>query len=226
MFVALGGGVGVVGLHVAGDAVDVFEEEGQEVQVIFFCERGVHGVEFFDVVGTVVGGEGDAGEGYLGSALLELLDHGGEVGLGLLQGEAAEAVVASELEDDELGVAGDDALDAVEAVLGGVAADAGVDDVVVVAAGVEELLEDIGVGLAGVGAEAGGEGVAEADDEVLRGRREALRGGLLRWGRGGRGGGRGSGCGCGVFCVTRNVFTASAGEADGERCDGDDADSG
>jgi hypothetical protein len=153
---------------------------------------------------------------------LELLDHGGEVGLGLFEGEAAEAVVASELEDDELRMAGEDAGDAVEAVLGGVAADAGVDDVVVVAAGVEELLEDVGVGLAGVGAEAGGEGVSEADDEVLRGRRGASRGGLLRRWRGGRGSGRGRW----VFCVVRNVFTASAGEADGERCDGDEADSG
>ena len=29
LLVAFGGGVGVVGLHVAGDAVDVFEEEWQ-----------------------------------------------------------------------------------------------------------------------------------------------------------------------------------------------------
>ena len=34
-----------------------------------------------------------------------------------------------------------------------------------VAAGVEQLLKDVGVRLAGVGAEAGGEGVSEADDE-------------------------------------------------------------
>ena len=137
LLVAFGGGVGVVGLHVAGDAVDVFEEEGQEANVIFFCERGVHGVEFFDVVGAVVGGEGDAGENDFGAAGLELRDDGGEVGLGLFEGQAAEAVVAAEFYDDELRLAGEDAGDAVEAILGGVAADAGVEDVVVVAAGVE-----------------------------------------------------------------------------------------
>ena len=62
-------------------------------------------------------------------------------------------------------MAGDDAGDAVEAVLGGVAGDAGVDDVVVEALGVEEMLEVVRVGLAGLGAVAGGEGVAEADEK-------------------------------------------------------------
>ena len=92
--------------------------------MIFFRERGVHGVELFDVVGAVVRGEGDAGEGDLGAAGLELVDDAVEVDLGLFEGEAAEAVVAAELDDDELGFAGDNAGEAVEAVLGGVAADA------------------------------------------------------------------------------------------------------
>ena len=100
LLVALGGGVGVVCLHVAGDAVDVFEEEGEEVDVVLPGEGGVHGVEFFDVVGAVVGREGDAGEDYLRAAGLELLDDGVEVGLGLFEGEAAEAVVAAEFYDD------------------------------------------------------------------------------------------------------------------------------
>ena len=182
MLVALGGGVGVVGLHVAGDAVDVFEDEGQEADAVLLGKGGVHGVEFCDVVGAVVGGEGDAGEDYFGAGLLELVDDAREVGLGLFEGQAAEAVVAAELDDDDLGMAGEDEVDAVEAVLGGVAADAGVDDVVVIAVGVEEALEVVGIGLADVGAVAGGERVAEADD-VLRGRRGALRGG---GGRGGR----------------------------------------
>ena len=120
----------------------------------------------------------------------------------MFEGQAAEAVVAAELYDGDLGMAVEDMLDAVEAVLGGVAGDAVVEDVVVVAGGVEEMLEGVGVGLAGVGAEAGGEGVAEAEDpgSVLRGRRGALRGRRWGWGRcwtggdgcvGGRVGGRG-----------------------------------
>ena len=156
--------------------------------MVLLREGGIHGVEFFDVVGAVVGGEGDAGEDYLGAALLELIDDAGEVGLSLLDGQAAEAVVATELYDDDFGVAVDNELDAVEAVLGGVAGDAGVDDVVVVALGVEEALEMVWVGLADVGAEAGGERVAETDDEVLRGVLRGRRGlrvprGALRGGR-------------------------------------------
>ncbi len=57
-----------------------------------------------------------------------------EVGAGVCDGEAAEAVVAAELDDDDGGVEGEDGVEALDAVLGGVAADALVDDAVVIAA--------------------------------------------------------------------------------------------
>ncbi len=79
--------------------------------------------------------------------------------------EAAEAVVAAELDDGDGGVQGEDVGEAGDAVFGGVAGDAEVDDAVAEAEAVEVCLEEVGVGLAGVGAEAGGEGVAEADDD-------------------------------------------------------------
>ena len=225
LLVALGGGVGVVGLHVAGGAVDVLEEEGDEGDAIFFREGGVHGVKFFDVVGAVVGGEGDAGEGDVGSVGLELMEDAIEVGLGLFEGEAAEAVVAAEFNDNDAGMAGEDAGDAVEAVFGGVAGDAGVEDMVVEVAGVEEALEFVGIGLAGVGAEACGEGVAEADEEraVLHGRRRASRGCLLlRW----RGG---SGCGgrcCRDGGLRRGVAGRGGAAGESEGRDGEEGDSG
>jgi hypothetical protein len=169
LLVAFGCGVGGVFLHVAGDTVDVLEEEGEERHVVLLRECRVDGDELGDVVLAVVGREGDAGEGYLCAGMLEVLDHLGDVGFCLFEGEAAEAVVAAELDDDDaVGVtvdARDDVVEALDAVLGGVAADAGVDDVVVEALGVEEELELVGIGLAGVGAVAGGEGVAEAEDE-------------------------------------------------------------
>ena len=99
------------------------------------------------------------------SALLQRADDRVEVCCGLGDGQAAEAVVAAELHDDELGLRAMTRCDAVEAVLGGVAADAGVDDVVVVALGVEVALEVVGIALAGIDAVAGGEAVAEADDD-------------------------------------------------------------
>ena len=70
--VAFGGGVGVVVLHHAGDPEDVLEEEGQQWDVIFFGEQGVGFVELLDVVGAVVGGEGDAGEDDFGPLALRV----------------------------------------------------------------------------------------------------------------------------------------------------------
>ena len=61
--VAAGGGVGAVGLHHAGDAVDVLEQEGKHGDAVLPGEQGVGLVELADVVGAVVGREGDAGEG-------------------------------------------------------------------------------------------------------------------------------------------------------------------
>jgi len=172
--VAAGGGVGAVVLHHAVDAVDALEEEGEEGGGVFFGEDGVGGLELLDVVGAVVGREADAGEGEAGVAGAESGEDGVEVGAGVFDAEAPEAVVAAELDDDESGVEGDDAVDALEAVLGGVAADALVDDTVGEVVGVEVFLEIVGVALAGIGAMAGGEGVAEADEEG------ALVGGGLR----------------------------------------------
>ena len=60
---------------------------------------------------------------------------------------------------------GEDVGKARDTVFGGVAGDAEVDDAVGEAALVEVGLEEVGVGLTGVGAEAGGEGVAEADND-------------------------------------------------------------
>ena len=88
-----------------------------------------------------------------------------EVGAGVLDAQAAEAVVAAELDDDDCGLQGEDVVEALDAVFGGVAADAFVDDAVVVAAGVEIGLEIVGIALAGIGSVAGGEAVAEADEQ-------------------------------------------------------------
>ena len=101
--------MGVVGLHHAVDAEDASEEKGKKGDVVFLCEQGVGLVELLDVVGAVVGRKGDAGEDDLGSARLEGADDLVEVGAGVFDAEAAEAIVASELDDDDGGLHGDDA---------------------------------------------------------------------------------------------------------------------
>ena len=133
--------------------------------MVFGRDEGVGGVELVDVVRAVVGREGDAGEGDFGAAGFEGADDLVEVGAGVGDGKAAEAVVATELDDDDGGMEGEDVVEAVDAVFGGVSADALVDDAVVVAEGVEVGLEVVGIALAGLGSVAGGETVAEADDE-------------------------------------------------------------
>lgn len=163
--VAFRGGVGAVGLHHSGDAEDSLEEKGEKGELVFFGNDGIGVVELMDVVGAIVGRQGNAGEGDGGSAPFEFGDDAVEVGAGVGDGEAAEAVVATKLDDHEGGFEGDDAVDAGDAVLGGVAADAGVNDAVFVSGVVEVLLEKVGVALAGVGTEAGGEAVAEADEQ-------------------------------------------------------------
>jgi len=157
--------VGVVFLDVAGDAVNIFEQEGKQRELVGPGERGIHGVELGNVVRAVVGWECDAGECDLDASLLEFYNHGIHVGLRGLNGQAAKAVVPAEFEDDDLRVKRDDVLDAFAAVFGGVATDAGVDDPVGVAVGVKKLLQIVWVGLAGVGAVARGEAVAEANDD-------------------------------------------------------------
>ena len=68
-----------------------------------------------------------------GSAGFEGGDDLVEVGAGVFDAQAAETVVAAELDDDDGGLQGEDGVEAFDTVLGGVAADALVDDAVVVA---------------------------------------------------------------------------------------------
>ena len=113
------------------------EKEGEHGYVVLLREQGVCLVELLDVVGAVVGGEGYAGEDDFRSAGFEGAYDLVEVSAGVCDGKAAETVVAAELDDDDGGLEGEDVIEAFDAVFGGVSADALVDDMVVIAAGVE-----------------------------------------------------------------------------------------
>ena len=126
-------------------------------------------VELIDVVGAVVRREGDAGENDFAACLKQSGDEGGEVAARVGDRDAAQAVVAAELDDDDGGVQAEDFFEAVDAIFAGVAADAGVDNFVVVAATVEIGLEIVGIRVAGRDAIAGGDAVSEAHDRRERG---------------------------------------------------------
>ena len=92
-------------------------------------------------------------------------EHLVEVAARLIGGQAAQAVIAAEFNDDNFGVQQQDGAEIGDGVLGGGAAGALVVDSVVVTERIEFLLQVIGIGLAGLKAIAGGDAVAEADQE-------------------------------------------------------------
>lgn len=164
---ALGCGVDAVGLDRSGHGVDVRVKHGQKRDVIARRDLVIHEVELMDVGLAVVGREGDAGEQNPGMCGEQARDDDFKIALGDGERKAAETVVATELNHDDGGVHGENEREAVDAILGGVAADAGVDDAVVVATGVEIFLERGGPCLAGFETVPGGDAVSIADDDGL-----------------------------------------------------------
>ena len=168
-FGALGCGVDAVGLDGSGDGVDVCVEHGQERNVVTGGDLMVHEVELVDVGGAVVGRKRDAGEQDFGMRGEQAGDYGFEIAFGDAEWQSAQAVVAAEFDDDHGGMHGEDAGQSVDGVFGGIAADACVDDAVVVAAGVEVALKRGGVSLVRQEAVAGGDAVSEANEHRLFG---------------------------------------------------------
>ena len=158
-------GMDAVGLDGSGHGVDVRVEHGQQRNVIARGDLVIHEVELMDVGLAIVGRERDAGEQYLGVRCDEAGDDGLKIAFGGGERQATEAVIAAEFDDDDRGVHGEDERESIDAVLGSVAADAGVNDAVVVAAGVEVALERGGPGLAGNEAVASGDAVSVANDD-------------------------------------------------------------
>jgi len=163
--VSLGGGVSAVGLHHAGDAVNILEQEGKHGDAVTAGQQGVGLVELADVVGAVVWREGDAGEGNFGPGTLQGGDDLAEVGAGVCNGQAAQAVVAAELDDDHGGMQREDLGQAFNTILSGIAADALVVHAVADMEAVEVGLQVVWVTLARIDTAAGGEAIAEADQE-------------------------------------------------------------
>jgi len=152
-------------LNSAGDGVDAGVEHGEQGNMVFGSDEAVGFVEGFDVVGAVIGRQSDAGEDDFAAGLQQSGDDGVEVAAGVGDGDAAESVVAAELDDDNGGMEAEDVFEAVDAVFGSVAADTGVDNFVAVAAAIEGVLQVVGPGEAGGDAVTGGDAVAEAGND-------------------------------------------------------------
>ena len=105
--VAFGGRVDTVGLYGSRDGVDVGEQKGQQRDTEFFASQHVSFIDALNVVVAVIWRKGDAGERYLDARVLQRGDDLIEIGAGGGDRKAAEAVVATELDDGDGGVRGD-----------------------------------------------------------------------------------------------------------------------
>ena len=161
---AFGRGVDPVFLNGTGNRVDVGVKHGQQGHMVFRCDEVVGLVEGLDVVGTVVRGQRYTGEDDFAAGVEKGADDGIEVAARIRDREAAETVVAAEFHNNDSRVEAQHILDPVDAVFAGIAADAGANDFVVVAAAVEVGLEIVRIRMPRRDSIAGGNAVAEADD--------------------------------------------------------------
>lgn len=164
LLIALCGGVDAVGLHTSCGAVNILEQKREQRHVILLRQRCVNLVELADVIRAIVRRERDAAEHDLSPRVLQRGDDLIEIPPCTVDGKPAETVVAAEGYDDERRLEGEHILQALNAVFGRIAANAGIHHVVMKALVVEVAFQKIGIAVAGVGAVACSQAVAEGDD--------------------------------------------------------------
>ncbi len=120
-------------------------------------------IEGADVVGSVIGWQRDAGEKNLYMRFFERGEHLIEIGARLGDRQAAQSIVATELDNYDGGVKAQYFGERCERILGGGTAGAPVNDVVSIATRVEQLLKEVRISLALLKTQTGGDAVAEAD---------------------------------------------------------------
>lgn len=165
---AFGGGVNAVGLNGAGHMNQVFVDHGHHGDVVFGGECGEEPVKGVDIVGAVIGRQGDAGQQNANVRFFERGQHQSQVAPGLRKGQAAETVVAAELDDDDGRMQAKHVGQVGDGVFGGRAWRAHVPDQVAITVGVQDALQGVGEGLAVRQPVAGGDAVAIADKQRPR----------------------------------------------------------
>ena len=137
-----------VRLDGVGDMDQVLVDHGHKGDVCLRGQVAEDLIEGLDVVGPVVGRQGDAGEQNFDVRGFERGQDLIEVAAGLIERQAAQAVVAAEFYNDDFRMKAQDGEQAGDGIFGGGAAGALVDDLVVVALGVELPLQSVREGLA------------------------------------------------------------------------------
>jgi len=166
--------VNAVGLNSAGDGDEILVDHRHKGDVVVRGERAEELLEGLDVVGSVVGRQRDAGEQDFNVRGFERGEDLIEIAAGLSERKAAKTVVAAEFDDHDFRMLGEKGGKARDCVFSGGAAGAAVDHSVVVALGVEILLQGTGIRLAEFQALPGGDAVSVTDEDVSAGGRDGL----------------------------------------------------
>lgn len=150
----------------AGDVHQVLVDHGNEGgRMLCGVDLAEDFVEGVDVIGAVVGRQGNARKQNLDVGVLERGEDGVEVFASVVDAETAQPVVATEFDDDDGRMGAENLGKMGDGILGGGATGAHIYDVVMVAATVEVLLQVVRVRLALLDAVAGGNAVAVADED-------------------------------------------------------------
>ena len=87
-----------VWLDRAGNVDQIFVEHGDEGSVVFLGQVSVEQFELLDILLTVVGRQRDSGKQGFDVGIFQDRQHGVKVAASFAQGQAAQAVVAAELD--------------------------------------------------------------------------------------------------------------------------------
>jgi hypothetical protein len=126
-------------------------------------------VELVNVVWAIVGWEGDASDQYFDLCILKSREDGVEIGTRLVEGKATEAIISTELNNDDCRMQGNNRMKANNRVFAGCATGSFVRNFVVVAKFVEVALKGVWIGLARHEPVTGSYAIAIADKQRAMG---------------------------------------------------------
>lgn len=161
---SFGRGVDAVRLHRVRNVVHVIEDEGQQRHIELFCSQHVCLIDGLHVVRPIIGRKRNAGQHDFDSSMLQSRDDLVEVGARGRNRQAAQHVIAAELDHGNRGMCRNHASHAVYAVLGRVAAYSKIKNTIVIPMRIQNGLQHIWIGVPGGDAVASRKAVSKAGD--------------------------------------------------------------
>lgn len=156
-------------LDSARNVDQVFVDHGHKSGVVLGGQVAENLLEGVDVIGSVVGRQGDASQQNLDVRVFERGYNRIQILARLVGGQATEAVVTTEFDDHDFRAHAQYRGKTRNGVLGGGATGALVDDLVVETVTIQLFLQKVSICLTVFQSIAGGDAVAEADDDALFG---------------------------------------------------------